>query len=80
MPTGLWRERAAPTARDRRYRQGRVDRGHPRPLHDCRDVAGRAQPRSPRDARRGHEPDRRQVRLRRGRRGSPPLQAVPERR
>ena len=54
--------------------------GDPQALHHRRHEPRRARPRGPRDARRGDEPDRRDVELRRGRRGHPPLHARPQRR
>ena len=62
---------------DRRGRAGERDRA---PLLHGRDVARLALARGARDARHRHEPDRRQVEHRRGRRGPGALHARPERR
>ena len=50
-------------------RRGRVDHRDPQALRDAGHVAGRAFARGAQDADHRHEPDRRQVRQRRGRRG-----------
>ena len=52
----------------------------PQALHDRRHEPRRPRPGGARDARGGDEPDRRDVELRRGRRGHPPLHPRPERR
>ena len=66
--------------------QARADRGggkhhlDPQAVRDAGHVAGRAVARGAQDAERGDEPDRRQVRLGRGRRGSGAFRAGAERR
>ena len=61
-------------------RRGRVRGRDPQALHHRRHEPRRPRPRGARDARGGDEPDRRDVELRRGRRGHPPQHARPERR
>ena len=72
--------RAAPGRRADPDRRGRADDRDPEALHHRRDEPRRPRPGGARDAGGGDEPDRRDVELRRGRRGHPPLHARPQRR